>query len=243
MSTHYGPPEMMAVAMARLVRNGEITFVGVNSPLPYVAVSLAKKLHAPETIFVTIAGGVNPTPAKLTASTSSAALAAGSASVIDNQDFYGMNGRGEIGTTFLGLAQIDERGRVNSSFIGDYHKPKIRFPGGGGGAAILPLAKRAILWRASHTPKIFVKEVSFVTSAGNVDRVITPLCVFRREDGFLVLDEIFPFATPEQVAAATGFEIRNLDSAPIAAEPTAEELRVLHEIDPDNVRQTEFKSA
>jgi glutaconate CoA-transferase subunit B len=236
----YGAPEMMAVVMARLVSNGMLAFVGVNSPLPYVAVSLARKLHAPDCTFVSISGGINAEPPVLVPNTSSAELAVGSASILDNQELYALNGRGKIDLTFLGMAQIDARARVNSSFIGDPSKPKVRFPGGGGGPAIMPKAKQAVLWRADHSRKIFVQEVGFVTASGNVHRVVTPLCVFCKDEGRLVLHSVHPGVSREELADKTGFEIPNLYTAPVTPPLTAIELSTLRAVDPQNVRSAEF---
>jgi glutaconate CoA-transferase subunit B len=97
-----------------------------------------------------------------------------------------------------------------------------------------------VLWRAAHSPRIFVKQVPFVTSAGNVDRVVTPLCVFRLDAGHLVLDTIHPGVSREQLAESTGFAIANLPEAPVTREPTHEELAELERIDPDKVRRVEF---
>ena len=144
------------------------------------------------------------------------------------------------GVTDYAIYMMDAEGRVNSSFIGPRDRPKVRFPGGGGAPAILPMAKRVIVWRAGHTPKIFVEKVEFVTSTGNVDRVVTPLCVFRKENGRLVLESIHPGVTRQQLAGSTGFKIPNLDDAPETPEPTAEELSTLREIDSGNVRRAEF---
>ena len=232
--------DMMAVAMARLIRDGELVFVGVNSPLPLVAATLARRLHAPNSTLLSIGGGFNPTPARLGPATSSAKLSAGSASVFDNVDFYGLVARRGVDLTFLGLGQLDERGRVNSSFIGERHRPEVRFPGGGGAATILPLARRVVLWRAAHSPRIFVKRVPFVTSAGNIDRVVTPLCVFRLDAGRLVLDGLHPGVSREELAENTGFAIANLPEAPVTQPPTQEELTELRRIDPDEVRRVEF---
>ena len=240
MSLSYSPADMMAVSMARLIRDGEVVFVGVNSPLPLAAATLARRLNAPNCTFISVGGGINPTVDKIMAATSTADLGRGSASIFDNQEIYGMNGRGGFDLTFLGMAQVDARGRVNSSFIGDHEKPKVRFPGGGGGPAILPMSKRAVLWRAGHSPKIFVEEVKFTTSDGNLDRIVTPLCIFRKENGRLVLDSIHPGVTRAELAEKTGFRIPNLDDAPVTLEPTAEELAIIREIDPDNVRRVEF---
>jgi glutaconate CoA-transferase subunit B len=238
----YGPPEMMAVAMARLIRDREVLFVGVNSPLPLVAAAVARRLHAPNSTLLTIGGGINPTLAKLAPATSAAKLSDGSASVFDNVDFYALIGRGGIDTTFLGLAQVDERAQVNSSYIGERRRPTVRFPGGGGAAAIVPLSRRVILWRASHSPRIFVKQVPFVTSAGNIDRIVTPLCTFRKEDGRLVLDSVHPNVGRAHLAESTGFAIQNLDEAPVTPPPTEAELAELQRVDPDGVRWVEFPS-
>lgn len=240
MSASYSPADMMAVAMARLIRNGEVVFVGVNSPLPLTAVTLARRLNAPDCTFISVGGGINPTVDKIMAATSTADLGRGSASIFDNQEVYGLNGRGGFDLTFLGMAQVDAKGRVNSSFIGDRDRPKVRFPGGGGGPAILPKSKRVVLWRAGHSPKIFVEEVAFTTSDGNLERIVTPLCVFRKEDGRLVLDSIHPGVSRQELAEKTGFVIPNLDSAPVTPEPTQEELAIIRQIDPDNVRRVEF---
>ncbi len=231
---------MMAIAMARLIRDGELVFVGVNSPLPLVAATLARRLQAPNSTLLSIGGGLNPTPARVGPATSSAKLSVGSASVFDNVDFYGLVARRGVDITFLGFAQVDARGHVNSSFIGERRRPEVRFPGGGGAATILPLSRRVVLWRASHSPRIFVKEVPFVTSAGNIDRVVTPLCIFSVQAGRLALDSIHPYATRERVAESTGFAIPNLREAPVTPAPTEEELFELSRIDPHGVRRVEF---
>jgi glutaconate CoA-transferase subunit B len=240
MTARYAPADIMACAMARQIRDHEITFVGVNSPLPLAAVELARRHHAPRANFVSVGGGVNPKVERIIAATSSAELGRGSASIFDNQEVYGLNGRGGIDLTFLGMAQVDSRGRVNSSYVGDRDRPKVRFPGGGGAPAILPKAKRAILWRAGHSRSIFVDKVEFVTSQGNLERIVTPLCVFRFADGALRLDSVHPGVAREELADRTGFTIANLADAPETPEPTDKELEILRSIDPGNVRRIEF---
>lgn len=240
MTPRYAPADIMTCAMARLIRDDEVTFVGVNSPMPLAAVALARRHHAPRANFVSVGGGVNPRIDRIIATTSSAELGVGSASIFDNQEVYGLNGRGGIDLTFLGMAQIDAKGRVNSSYVGDRDRPKVRFPGGGGAPAILPKAKRAILWRAGHSRSIFVEKVEFVTSQGNLERIVTPLCVFLFKDGELVLDSIHPGVSRDDLANNTGFRIPNLADAPVTPEPTDEELSILRAIDPDNVRRVEF---
>jgi len=81
-----------------------------------------------------------------------------------------------------------------------------------------------------------------VTSAGNVDQVVTPLCTFRKEGGYLIVDSIHPYTAREQLAKSTGFAIRNLDQAPVTPPPTAAELSELNRLDPEGVRRSEFPS-
>lgn len=240
MSATLSKADMMAVAMARIIRDGEIVFVGVNSPLPLAAVSVARRVNAPRCTFISVGGGINPSVDKVMPDTSSADLGLGSAAIFDNQEVYGLNGRGGFDLTFLGMAQVDRRGHVNSSFVGDRDRPKVRFPGGGGGPAILPKAKRVVLWRADHSPKIFVEKVAFTTSSGNLERIVTPLCVFRMGSESLELESIHPGVTREELADRTGFDIPRLNEAPVTAPPTAEELAALQAVDAANVRQVEF---
>src|SRR5581483_7755451 len=171
----YGVAELMVVAMARLLHDGEVVFQGVNSVLPMVAVNLARRLHAPGLTYVTISGGIDPAPRFMPQSSTDPELARGSASLFNNEDFYDLCARGGIDTAFLGAVQIDAEGRTNVSVIGDHTRPKVRLPGGGGAAMIMPTARRVILWRTQHNRRVFVERLDFVTAAGNVDRVVTPL--------------------------------------------------------------------
>jgi glutaconate CoA-transferase subunit B len=230
----------MVVAIARLLRDGEVVFQGVNSVLPMVAIALARRLHAPRLIYVNIAGGVDPAPRYLPESTTDAELARGSASLFNNEDFYDLCARGGIDTAFLGAVQIDALGRTNVSAIGEQARPKVRLPGGGGAAMIMPTARRVILWRTQHSPRVFVERLDFVTAAGNVDRVVTPLCVFQRQQGRLQVEAIFPTSSAAEVVANTGFALDvPLDCAELPP-PTADELALLDAIDPRGVRRQEF---
>ena len=226
--------------MARLLRDGEVVFHGVNSILPMVAVALARRLHAPRLRAINIAGGINPTPRFLPRSTTAPELAHGSAALLSNEDFYDLCMRGGVDTVFLGAAQIDAEGRTNVSLIGSPGRPKVRLPGGGGAAVIMPTAGRVILSRAEHSRRSFVERLDFVTAAGNVDRVVTPLCVFQRRNGRLGVESVHPTTTPEELVERTGFALGATDGWPTTPPPTADELAALAEIDPENVRALEF---
>jgi len=242
MSTKYHPADLMAIVMAKLLHPGETVFFGVNSPLPMVAVHFARRHYRLPIIEVNIAGGIDPDPALLPRSTAYSDLIAGSASVFDNTDFYDLVSRGGIDVAFLGMGQIDRHARVNSTAIGSFERPKVRLPGGGGAAVIMPRARRVLLWRAAHSPRIFVDRVDFVTATGNIDRVITPLCVFRKEAGRLVVDSLHPGVSPDYLRSQTGFPVEVSEDTPVTLEPTPEELSALQELDPDGIRYLEFQS-
>jgi glutaconate CoA-transferase, subunit B len=231
---------MMVVAMARLLRDGERAFHGVASPLPMVAILLAQQLHAPDLVYINITGGINPHPGSLPQTTVDPRLMHGSHSVFKLADLFDMSARGDLDTAFLGGVQIDGQGRINMSVIGPYDHPKVRLPGGAGSAAILPTARRTILWRTKHDPRTFVEKLSFVTAGGNVDRVVTPLCIFVKRDGRLLLESIHPYSSAEEVKKQTGFAIETED-VPVTPAPTHEELAALARVDPDRVRLIEFK--
>jgi glutaconate CoA-transferase subunit B len=174
-------------------------------------------------------------------STTDPELARGSAAVLSNEDFYDLCMRGGVDTIFLGAAQIDGLGRTNVSTIGPRDRPKVRLPGGGGAAVIMPTAGRTILFRSEHSRRSFVERLDFVTAAGNVDRVVGPLCVFRREGGELMVESVHPSATVAEVVERTGFPLRLAADPPITPSPTVEELSALAAVDPEDVRRLEFR--
>jgi len=230
----------MAVAMARLLRNGETVFFGVASPLPMVAALLAKRLHAPELVVLTIPGGVDPAPDVLPLSTADPRLQVGAASVVTLADVFDLSARGRLDTAFLSGVQIDQQGRINMSVIGDPRHPKVRLPGGAGSAALMPTARRTILWRTRHDRRTLVSELAFVTATGYVESVVTPLCVFRRRDGVLDVESIHPFSSPDEVRASTGFAVRVGPDTPVTPPPTDAERDMLALIDPVGIVAAEF---
>jgi glutaconate CoA-transferase subunit B len=234
------PREIMAVSLARLLRDDETVFHGVASPLPMVAILLAKALHAPNLTYLNITGSIDPSPASLPVSTVDPRLTRGTRAMVTLTDLFDLAARGRLDTAFLSGVQIDGRGRINMSVVGDFAKPKVRLPGGAGSAALMPRAKRTILWRTKHDPRVFVETLDFVTAEGNVDRLVTPLCVFQRVDGRLQVESIHPGVSPDQLRNATGFAIEVDDSTKKTPSPTAEELAALQSVDPDSVSGSEF---
>ena len=232
--------DMMAVAMARLLNSGETVFHGVASPLPMVATLLAKHLHAPDLISLNITGAIDATPERLPVSTVDPVLLHGTRALVTLADLFDLSARGRLDVAFLSGVQIDGAGRINLSAIGPWDRPSVRLPGGAGSAMLMPTARRVILWRTRHDPRTFVERLDFVTAAGNVDRVVTPLGIFIRRDARLVVESLHPGVTAAAFREATGFAVNVGAETPATPPPTAAELAKLRAIDPDSVRRSEF---
>lgn len=233
--------DIMVCAMARLIRENNTVFHGVSSHMPMIALMLAKSMHAPHAVHLNIPGGVDPAPFKLQKYTSAGKeLLERSCSYFPLAEVFDLSMRGGLDVAFLSGIQFDVAGNVNASVIGDYHKPKLRMPGGAGSAVLIPTAKRAIIWRTKHDKRTFVNQVDFVTTRGNIDRIITPLCIFKMEQGRLRLDTIHKTSSLQEVIENTAFEVE-YDALRFTPEPDKEEMQNLKKIDPSDYRNIEFK--
>uniref|UniRef100_UPI000AABC690 CoA-transferase subunit beta n=1 Tax=Clostridium sp. NkU-1 TaxID=1095009 RepID=UPI000AABC690 len=240
MEEKYRVCDIMVCAMARLIPDGSKVFHGVSSHMPMIALLLAKALHAPGAVHLNIPGGTDPDPVRLKKYTSAGPeLLERATAYFPLMEVFDLAMRGELDLAFLSGIQFDFHGNVNASVIGDYKKPKVRMPGGAGSAVLIPTAKRAILWRTKHDKRTFVNQVDFVTTRGNVERIITPLCIFKMENGEMVLETIHPASSLEEVQENTGFPIKysHIAYTPL---PTKEELSALKRIDPGDFRNIEF---
>ena len=208
--------------LARFIRPNEITFSGVNSTPPMLACLVAKRAYDWDFIYINVAGGVDPEPSEIPLSSSDPVLAENSASIFANEDFYDLCTRGQMDLTFLGAAQIDGEGSANNSAIGPWHNPRVRLPGGGGGAVMLPTARRACTWRTEHSPRTLVNKLDFVTAWGGFHGVVTPIAVFVKRDGRLALQSWHPESSLEEVRARTGFEFDASDAEPTSPSTEAE---------------------
>lgn len=232
--------DQMAVSMARLLSHSRNAFHGLASPLPAVAIALAKRVHNPSLEYVNIAGGVNIDPKALTVSTCSPTFLEGSESFFSLTDIFDLSARGELDTAFLGGVQVDRLGYINNSVIGPFHAPKVKLPGGAGSAAIVPTAEHTIVWRTRHDTRSIVERCDFVTAAGNVREVVTPLGILVIEDDDLRIGRWFTFSGVEEICEQTGFPIANAAEAGEEPPPTQEELDALRKVDPTGVRYSEF---
>ena len=148
--------------------------------------------------------------------------------------------RGKLDVAFLSGVQFDNKGNVNASVIGDYNKPKVRLPGGAGSAVLIPTAKKPIIWRSVHNKRTFVEKLDFITTKGNLYRIVTPLCIFKMVNGEVVLESIHSTSSLEEVIENTSFEIK-YDQLKVTDDPTIKEMSILRQIDPKKIRYSEFK--
>jgi glutaconate CoA-transferase subunit B len=220
--------EMMTVAAARELRDGEVCFVGIG--LPSTAANLARGMHAPDVVLIYESGTIGSKPTTLPLSIGDGDLAETADAVVSVPEIfnYWLQG-GRIDVGFLGAAQIDRHGNLNSTVIGAYDEPKVRLPGAGGAPEIAAQARRVITI-IRQSPRTFVGELDFTSSLGARDQVvITDLGLLRR-DGELVLEALHPGVTLEQAREATGWELRVADDLRTTEPPTDEELALLREL-------------
>lgn len=242
--------ELMVCAAAHLLEDGKTAVIGTGAPL--AAAMLAQKTHAPHLIVMFEAGSMAPVLEKLPISvagshTQTRAILHGSM-----DDIMEACQRGMVDYSFLGGAQIDRYGNLNSTFIGsDYRHPQVRLPGSGGANDLASLCWRTVAI-VPHSKRKFVEKVDFVTSPGYLSgpgareaaglppdsgpwKVISTLALmgFDEESKCMRVESLFPGVTRAEVEAATGFELLFADPLGITSEPTDAELRILREeVDP-----------
>lgn len=242
----YGKPEMMAAAIIREIKEGDVVFHGLASSTPMVAMKAAKALGK-EFTYVTLSDGVDHdwTNPAYVASTLTENTYTGSVATFGLDEIFDLfcSGKGDI--AFLSCLQMDKTGRIAMSYLGgDYDHPKLRGPGGAGSATLTPVTPRTTIWKTTHDKRTFVAHVDFATTSPALDKdftVITPLCIFRKPAGekYLKLDCIFPYTTLEEVKENTGWEIEETE-VPVMAPPTEEELAAIKRVDPNNILAFEF---
>jgi glutaconate CoA-transferase subunit B len=246
--------EMMIVAAARELAGQHVCFVGVG--LPNIAVNLAQRTVAPELELVYEAGVFGARPARLPLSIGDPTIVTGATAVTSMFELFGFYLQGGlVDVGFLGAAQIDRFGNINTTVIGDYARPTTRLPGSGGACEIAINARRVfVIMRQSS--RSFVEQIDFRTSPGNVGAersrqrrsrqgwlgsgpsvVVTDLGIYHfTESGEMRLDSLHPGTTLDDVRAAMAWEPRMADSIARTAPPSAEELRLIRrELDPEGV--------
>ncbi len=222
----YTREEMMAVEAARRVQDGTVCFVGIG--LPSLAVNLARRLHAPDCVLVYESGTIGAKPDELPLSIGDGELAETADTVVPVPEMfaYWLQG-GRIDVGFLGAAQIDRFGNLNSTVIGDYDAPRVRLPGGGGAPEIATCV-RDVFVMLRQSPRAFVERLDFTTSVGERVRVVvTDLGVLEPRGGELTLVAVHPGVSADDARAATGWELGVAEDLRETAAPHERELAEL----------------
>jgi glutaconate CoA-transferase, subunit B len=220
--------ELMAVSAARRLRDGEVCFVGIG--LPSLAANLARATHAPNCVLIYESGTIGAKPTELPLSIGDGELAETADAVVSVPEMFAYWLQGErIDIGFLGAAQIDRHGNLNSTVIGaDYDHPKVRLPGGGG-APEIATSVRDVFVMLKQSPRSFVERLDFKTSVGDRVRVVvTDLGVLEPDDdGELTLTHVHPGVEPDEVRAATEWDLRVAQDLAVTEPPSEAELSAL----------------
>lgn len=254
----YTSRELMVVCAARQIRDGENVFVGMR--LPLIAFALARRTHAPNCVGLFEVGILRDEPsAELLYTMGDAPNITGALWATSTMNVMGLMAAGDVGLGFIGGAEVDRYGNLNTSLIGDWNRPEVRLPGSGGAGDIASLSQRlAIIMQ--HDRHRLRERVDFVTSpgygypdeegpAGEAWRervglprggpaaLITTLAVFTfdPETGEALLQSYHPGTTVEQVQEQTGWKLRLAADCAETLPPSNEELQVIRECDPEGV--------
>jgi glutaconate CoA-transferase, subunit B len=257
MSKKYAKPEefntleLMAVCGSKQIKNGEIVFIGTG--LPLIAAMLAKKTHAPGAKIVYEAGFIDSNAKEIALSIADSRLgyrASGAIGLIETLGLMLQGGHVDVG--FVGAAQIDEYGNINTTYIGSFEKPTVRLPGSGGGNDIISSAKRIVVIM-THEKRKMVKKLDYLTSPGFLDGpgarekaglrgggpslVVTNLCQmdFDPKTKRMRLASVHPEVSVQQVLENTSFDLIVSKNVPTTEPPTCEELALLRAIDPAGI--------
>ncbi|MBD8598612.1 CoA-transferase subunit beta [Pseudomonas sp. W2Oct36] len=243
----YSTSEMMTVAAARRLKNGAVCFVGIG--LPSKAANLARLTSSPDVVLIYESGPIGAKPDVLPLSIGDGELAETADTVVSTSEIfrYWLQG-GRVDVGFLGAAQVDRFGNINTTVVGDYHHPKVRLPGAGGAPEIAGSVKEVLII-LKQSPRTFVNKLDFLTSVGHGEGgdsrkrlglpgagpvgIITDLCIMEPEAGTheFVVTTLHPGVTREQVIAATGWDVRFADTVANSDAPSEYELNALRDLE------------
>jgi glutaconate CoA-transferase, subunit B len=249
--TNFTLQEMMAVAAAREITDGEKVIIGTG--LPLLGAFLAQKTHAPNMVAIYESGAIDCKPLVTPFSVADSVLVPGSAMQGGLMEGLGVVHAGELDLGFLGGAQIDKYGNLNTHVIGDYRKPKVRFAGSGGSNDIGAGCKRTIVMML-HQKQRFPEKVDFVTTPGyfgggkeretygffgsGPTAVISTLGILRFDPDTreMYLESYHPGVTVEQIKENTGWKLKISPTVRETERPNPELIRILREeLDPTGV--------
>ena len=246
----YTPQELMVAVASREIRDGDLVFVGMR--LPMLAYAVARNAHAPTARGLFEVGLMRDQPAEAFLGTmGDPPNVAGALWATRMSNVMALMAQGHVDLGFIGGAEVDRFGNLNTSYVGPPERPKVKLPGSGGGADIAILSRRWVTLM-SHERRRLVKKVSFVTSPGHGDgtpdwrkhngllgrgpaAIITTLCVLRfpEEGGEAYLSSVHPGHGVDEVGAETGWELKIADHVGETEPPTESELFAIRRFDPE----------
>lgn len=249
---NYTADEMMTIAASRALANDDVCFVGIG--LPSAACNLARRTHAPGLILVYESGAIDARPTVLPLSIGDGELCETALTTVSVPEMFGywLQG-GRITLGFLGGAQVDRFGNLNSTVIGDYRRPKVRLPGAGGATEIGACCGRIFLTMRHH-PRAMVEKLDFVTTLGHGPTgqerrrmgiatagpvlLVTDLCLMEPEpeSNEFVVTALHPGIGREQVRGNTGWNVRFAAALGETPPPSAIELEALRDLNARTAR-------
>ena len=248
-SSDYTPQELMVAVASREIRDGDLVFVGMR--LPILAYAVARNSHAPSARGLFEVGLMRDQPASgFLGTMGDPPNVAGALWATRMSNVMALMAQGHVDLGFIGGAEVDRFGNLNTSYVGDPRTPNVKLPGSGGGADIAILSRRWVTLMA-HEKRRLVDRVSFVTSPGYGDgtpgwrkrngllgagpvAIITTLCVLRfpERGGEAFLASVHPGRTVDEVLAETGWPLHVPDGVSETSAPTAAELTAIRRFDP-----------
>jgi acyl CoA:acetate/3-ketoacid CoA transferase beta subunit len=244
---NYTLREYLAFMGSTLLEDGKSAFVGTG--LPIVAAMLAQQTHAPNLLIFFEAGGVGPFLPELPTSVGESRTYHRGIAATSMHDIMSLSQAGYVDYGFLGAAQMDAYGNINTTVIGPHDAPKVRLPGSGGANDVASFSHRLITIMANQSPRSFVETVDFVTTAGYLDgpegrdraglpsgagpyRVITQLGLYRfdQSSGRLALLSRHPGVSLDEIHTNSSFEILISDDVSLSPEPSEHDLILLREV-------------
>lgn len=250
MTNSYTPQEMMVAVASREIRDGDLVFVGMR--LPILAYAVARNAHAPTARGLFEVGLMRDQPAASFLGTmGDPPNVVGALWATRMSNVMGLMAQGRVDLGFIGGAEVDRFGNLNTSYVGPPRRPTVKLPGSGGGADIAILSRRWVTLM-SHEKRRLVERVSFVTSPGHGDgtpgwrkrngllgggpvAVITTLCVLRfpEQGGEAILASVHPGHSVDEVRAETAWDLKLADDVSETSAPTSSELAAIRQFDPE----------
>jgi glutaconate CoA-transferase subunit B len=236
--------DVMIKCMAGLIEDGDVAYHGLTSPLPVLAMVVARRVYGRRFTWTSVIEHLEPRieDVRLRLSTGDPFSEPGHVGILTTIDAFDLAAKGRLTTMFFGAAQVDKWGNTNLTVIGSYDKPRVKLPGGAATAYLFPLVPKIILW-ARHEPRVLVERVDFVTGPGRLrlekglrHLLCTNMALIEFTKRGPVVRKLFPGVSLEEAQRNSSMKLL-VDGEPGVIEPpTEEEMRAIEEADPQRLR-------